>query len=104
MAKQIFDSLEDRKKINLVDDPVRILRNEREKEKNLITRKRDRHSQEILARYNMDLQSYQEIMHAQEDNREQRLMLYSEIKALGWVLGKTEKAIVDDINGVEPRK
>ena len=95
---QLYQNFEERKKINLTDDPVQILRQEREKEKNPLKRKRDRHYQEVLARYNMALQSYREIMQAKEDNREQRLMLYSEIKTLGWVLGIAEKDVIKDIS------
>ena len=37
-------------------------------------------------------------MRSHDDNREQRLMLYSEIKALGWVLGKPEQEIIKELN------
>ena len=31
-------------------------------------------------------------------NHEQVSMLYAEAKALGWVIGKDEKAIIQDLN------
>jgi len=97
---QIYQSFEERKKINLKDDPVTILRNAREKDQNRITRKEGRHTQEILARYHQALQQYAELMRIDDDNaREQRAMLYSEIKTLGWVMCYQENAIIHDING-----
>ncbi|MCI6159431.1 MAG: hypothetical protein SOV43_09210 [Selenomonadaceae bacterium] len=58
---------------------------------------RPRHIQEISARYRKDLAEYLTLMRAQKDNREQRQMLYAEIKALGWCIGRPEKKIVRDI-------
>ena len=57
-----------------------------------------RSPQEILARYNLRLQQYKELNAAHEDNREQRLMLYTEIKALAWILGKDEKTVIRAMN------
>ena len=37
-------------------------------------------------------------MRADVDNREQRVMLYSEIKTLGWCMGRDEAKIVKEIN------
>ena len=54
--------------------------------------------QEVTARYNLRLQQYKELNASQEDNREQRLMLYTEIKVLGWLLGKAEKKILKEIH------
>ncbi len=57
-----------------------------------------RSPQEMLARYNLTLQDYKALNDSQTDNREQRLMLYTEIKLLGWALGKPEKTVLKDIN------
>ena len=54
--------------------------------------------QEISARYLQAIKQYQMLMRSQNDNREQRVMLYSEIKALGWCLGRDEHKIVQEIN------
>ena len=56
-----------------------------------------RHIQEIDARYKLRLNQYKELNISRSDNRDQRLMIYTEIKALGWVLGKKDKAIIKDI-------
>ena len=58
-----------------------------------------RHYPEILARYKKELADYQKLAQAQVDPREQRVMLYSEIKVLGWVLGKSDRQITLDLNG-----
>ena len=63
------------------------------------TRKeKPRSPQELLARYNLKLQEYKALNESKVDNREQRLMLYTEIKLLGWALGKMEKTVLKDIN------
>ncbi len=54
--------------------------------------------QAISARYYQAISQYQELMQAQVDNREQRVMLYSEIKTLGWCMGREEAKIVKEIN------
>ena len=59
---------------------------------------RMRHVQEISARYKLRLNQYKELNDSRSDNRDQRLMIYTEIKSLGWVLGKKEKAIIKDIS------
>lgn len=59
---------------------------------------RPRSLQEISARYEQARREYQILMQAKVDNREQRVMLYSEIKALGWCLGRGEQRIIHDIN------
>ncbi|MBR2179296.1 MAG: hypothetical protein IJ862_02730 [Selenomonadaceae bacterium] len=56
-----------------------------------------RHVQEIDARYKLRLNQYKELNMSRSDNRDQRLMIYTEIKTLGWVLGKKEKAVIKDI-------
>jgi hypothetical protein len=58
--------------------------------------------QEISARYRQAIKQYQILMHAETDNREQRVMLYAEIKTLGWCLGRDEHKVVKDINTPQP--
>ncbi len=53
---------------------------------------------EILARYKKELEDYKKLTQAQVDPREQRVMLYSELKVLGWVLGKSDQQISLDIS------
>ena len=78
----IFEDFENKKKINMQDDPVELLKKVRVRDGNLITRRSGRHTQEILARYHQSIVQYQEYMRSHDDNREQRVMLYAEIKAL----------------------
>lgn len=54
--------------------------------------------QEVSARYQQAIKQYQQLMQSQTDNREQRVMLYAEIKTLGWCLGRDEAAVVRQIN------
>ena len=61
-------------------------------------KEKPRHTQELSARYRLKLQEYKALNESKVDNREQRLMLYTEIKVLGWALGKLEKTILKDIN------
>ncbi|HCB93374.1 MAG TPA: hypothetical protein DEP57_06140 [Selenomonas sp.] len=57
-----------------------------------------RSPQEVLARYNLSLRDYKALNESKVDNREQRLMIYTEIKLLGWMLGKPEKNVLKDLN------
>lgn len=61
-------------------------------------KERMRTPQEVLARYNLSLQDYKALNESKVDNREQRLMIYTEIKLLGWMLGKAEKNVLKDLN------
>ena len=54
--------------------------------------------QEISARYQQAIRQYQTLMKAQNDNREQRVMLCAEIKTLGWCIGRDEQKVVKEIN------
>lgn len=54
--------------------------------------------QEISARYQQAIRQYQSLMRSDNDNREQRVMLYAEIKTLGWCQGRDEQKIIQDIN------
>lgn len=51
----------------------------------------------IRARYEKEIDQYKQLMKAQVDPREQRVMLYAEIKVLGWVLGKSDRTIAQDV-------
>lgn len=60
---------------------------------------RPRSPQEILARYNQKREQYKEVkmMNDSPETREQLVMIYSEVKVLGWVLGKDEKTIIKEM-------
>jgi len=64
---------------------------------NTITIERMRHPAEILARYQQDCQQYKTLKTSKGNVREQLLMLYAEVKLLGWILGKTEADVVKDV-------
>lgn len=57
-----------------------------------------RSAQEISARYRQAIQQYQQLQQSDKDNREQRVMLYAEIKTLGWCQGFGEQRIIQNIN------
>ena len=52
---------------------------------------------EVKAQYEVKIKKYNELMQAQGDHREQRMELYEEVRRVGWVLGKKEKAVIDDL-------
>ncbi len=58
---------------------------------------RKRSPQEITARYNQALETYKELCFKPQDDNQLKLMTHTEIKILGWVLGKPEKDVVKDI-------
>lgn len=60
-------------------------------------KERMRSRNEVHARYVKDIGQYRKLMMMENDPREQRLMLYNEIKALGWVLGKTVQTIEKEL-------
>jgi len=53
---------------------------------------------EITARYNLSCQKYKELKAAKAEFREQKVMVYAELKVLGWVLGKNDQTISKDAN------
>lgn len=53
---------------------------------------------EITARYNLAVKKYKEFRVCKPEFREQKVMLYAELKSLGWVLGKSEQTIIKDAN------
>ncbi|MBQ1920862.1 MAG: hypothetical protein II430_01965 [Selenomonas sp.] len=80
--------------VNAAEDLIRKHKNDRPE--------KPRTPQELSARYEQAIRQYQELMKADVDNREQRVMLYAEIKVLGWCLGRDEAKVVREIN--TPRK
>ncbi|WP_290655194.1 hypothetical protein [Anaerovibrio sp.] len=53
---------------------------------------------EITARYHLACKKYKELRVCKQEFREQKVMLYAELKALGWVLGKSDQTITRDAN------
>ncbi len=62
------------------------------------SREKFRSVAEITARYNLACQKYKELRVCKQEFREQKVMLYAELKALGWVLGKSDQTITKDAN------
>ena len=57
-----------------------------------------RSPQEINARYQLSLKNYKNLCMMSGDVREQKAATYAEIKILGWVLGKPDKDVINDIS------
>ncbi|MCI6869707.1 MAG: hypothetical protein MR853_03110 [Selenomonadales bacterium] len=55
---------------------------------------------EIIAKYNQGCQKYLTLKNSENSNREHLQMIYAEVKTLGWVLGRDEKKIIAEINGM----
>ena len=54
---------------------------------------------EVVAQYNQKLEQYRQLNYtSNKENRDQRLMIYAEIKILGWILGKPEKDVLKALN------
>lgn len=54
---------------------------------------------EVSAQYNQKLEQYKQLNYtSSKENRDQRLMIYAEIKILGWILGKSEKEVLKALN------
>lgn len=59
---------------------------------------RPRSAQEITAAYRQKCERYKALRAAAQADHEQVSMLYAEAKSLGWVLGKNESSILQDLN------
>lgn len=60
-------------------------------------REKMRSQSSVRARYEQEIEQYKKLMQAKVDPREQRVMLYAEIKVLGWVLGKSDQTVGHDV-------
>ena len=77
----------------------RVMNNDIIIQHNTTNLERMRSQAEILAKYNKDCQRYKTLKaNSDPAYREQLLMVYTEIKLLGWVLGKTEQKIIKEAN------
>lgn len=57
-----------------------------------------RSQQEIQAKYNQALEYYKELCFKPKETNQLKLTTYTEIKTLGWVLGKPERVVIKDIS------
>ena len=53
---------------------------------------------EIRARYAKSLEQYRQLSKSENPPREQRMMLFYEVKLLGWILGKRDKDVAKELN------
>ncbi len=61
-------------------------------------KERTRSRAEIQARYQKALDLYRQLQKSNDNVREQKLMVFNEIKLLGWVLGKRDKDVSNELN------
>ena len=52
---------------------------------------------EIHATYIKTLEQYRKLSQSENPPREQRMMLFTEVKLLGWVLGKRDKDVANEL-------
>ena len=62
------------------------------------SKERTRSRAEIHARYLKALDQYRQLLKSNENVKEQKLMVFNEIKVLGWVLGKRDKDVANELN------
>ena len=53
---------------------------------------------EIRARYSKSLEQYRQLSQSENPPREQRMMLFYEVTLLGWILGKRDKDVANEMN------
>lgn len=61
---------------------------------------RPRSMSAVVAQYRKQCEQYAALSRQQKDPREQRIMLYAEIKALGWVMGKGDNDVARELDAV----
>ena len=62
------------------------------------SKERTRSRAEIHARYLKAMDQYHQLLKSNENVKEQKLMIFNEIKLLGWVLGKRDKDVAKELN------
>ncbi len=62
------------------------------------SKERTRSRSEIQARYQKALDQYRQLLKSNENVKEQKLLVFNEIKLLGWVLGKRDKDVAKELN------
>ena len=62
------------------------------------SKERTRSRSEIHARYSKALDQYRQLLKSNENVKEQKLLVFNEIKLLGWVLGKRDKDVAKELN------
>ena len=62
------------------------------------SKERTRSRSEIHDRYLKALDQYRQLLKSNENVKEQKLLVFNEIKLLGWVLGKRDKDVAKELN------
>ena len=62
------------------------------------SKERTRSRSEIHARYQKALELYRQLLKSNENVKEQKLLAFNEVKVLGWVLGKRDKDVANELN------
>ena len=62
------------------------------------SKERTRSRSEIHARYLKAMDQYHQLLKSNENVQEQKLLVFNEIKLLGWVLGKRDKDVAKELN------
>ena len=62
------------------------------------SKERTRSRSEIHARYLKALDQDRQLLKSTENVKEQKLLVFNEIKLLGWVLGKRDKDVAKELN------
>ena len=61
------------------------------------SKEKTRSRAEIHARYVKTLEQYRKLSQSENPPREQRMTLFTEVKLLGWVLGKRDKDVANEL-------
>lgn len=61
------------------------------------SKEKTRSRAEIHARYIKTLEQYRKLSQSENPPREQRMTLFTEVKLLGWVLGKRDKDVANEL-------
>ncbi len=62
------------------------------------SKERMRSQAEVHARYVKSLEQYRLLSKSDNPPRDQRIMLFNEVKLLGWILGKRDKDVANELN------
>ena len=62
------------------------------------SKERMRSQAEVHARYVKGLEQYRLLSQSDNPPRDQRMMLFHEVKVLGWILGKRDKDVANELN------
>lgn len=63
----------------------------------MINKEKFRSPSEVMARYNQGLEKYHQLQANPNTDRAHLQTLYSELKALGWVMGRDEQKVIKEI-------